>query len=306
MRSGMRVAAMGGIAALVAAGTAACGSGGGSSSGGSHSASAAASANPEQAVQTAYTTSSSQKTAAFRLDETVSAKSSSGSTRNTTITGSGQVDLGTGAFRLSVNPASGGTTTALQSAGMEYVQVPAAQRSQVPGRKPWVSVNLNQVSQAKLGTSFSQLSSLNSDNPAQALGELSAMSSSVTKTGTTTIDGVPVTVYRAEVNLDKVASQLQAKAGTKAAQAIRQEASELGTSTFPVRVWVDAHHLVRQVSTEVPIPASSGSSSGHGTATETITFYGYGGPVQVTPPPTAQTVNITSEVLQQANSSSGG
>ena len=184
--------------------------------------------------------------------------------------------------------------------------MPAAQRNQVPGHKPWLSINLNQVSQARFGASLSQLSSVSGTDPAQALSQLAAVSSQVTKTGAAAIDGVPTTAYRAEENLNKVAARLQARVGTKAAQAIRQEAKKLGTSTLLVQIWVDAHHLVRQIRYQVPIPAASTSGgAGTGTATTTITFTSYGAPVRLTAPPASQTADITSQLVQQAKNSSG-
>jgi len=296
---------MGGAAVLVAAGTAGCGSGGGSHSGGSRPA-AGGPASAVRVVQAAYTASTSQKTATFRLEETISATSSAGSAENVTITGSGQADFAARAFRVSMNSPSGGAVTVLQAGGTEYVQVPAAQRNQVPGRKPWVSVNLNKVSQARLGASFSQLSSVSSDNPARALSELAAVSGNVTRTGTATIGGVTTTAYRARENLRKVAARVQAKAGAKAAEAIRQEARALGTAALPVQVWVDAQHLVRQIRYQVPLPATgSGSSTGKGTASVTITLSGYGATVRLSPPPASQTADITSQLLQQARASTG-
>jgi hypothetical protein len=59
------------------------------------------------------------------------------------------VDFAGGSFNASMNPPSGGSITVLRTGGTEYVQVPAAERNQIPGRKPWVSVNLNKVSQAR-------------------------------------------------------------------------------------------------------------------------------------------------------------
>ena len=176
----------------------------------------------------------------------------------------------------------------------------------IPGHKPWVSVNLDKVSQARFGASLSQLSALSGSNPAQALSQLATVSSQVTRTGAATIGGVPTTGYRAEVNLTKVAARVAAKAGAKAAQAVRQEARALGTSTIPVQIWVDAHHLVRQVRYQLPIPAAStGGPAGTGTATATITFSSYGVPVHLTPPPASQTADITSLVLQQAKNAAG-
>ena len=134
-----------------------------------------------------------------------------------------------------------------------------------------MSINLNTLSQARLGTSFSQIASAGNSNPAQALSQLSAVSDSVTRIGSATVAGVPATEYLAQVSLDKAAARAQAKGGAKAAQTVRLEIKALGTATLPVDVWVDAHHLVRQTRYHVPIPAT-GTSSGSGTATLTISF----------------------------------
>jgi predicted RNA-binding protein YlxR (DUF448 family) len=257
-------------------------------------------------VQAAYTATTNAKTAAFRLDATIRAKSTSGSSQSATITGSGQADFATKAFTVSINAPSGGTIKILLVHGTEYLQVPAAARSQIPGRKAWVSVNLNKVSQAKLGASFSQVAAASSDNPTQVLSQLLAVSSGVSKVGHATVAGVPTTEYRARVSLDKVAAKVQAKEGPRAAQAIRQQIKALGATTVPVQVWVDAHHLVRQIRYQTPIPAAStGGPTGSGTAVLTMTFTSFGTPVQLTPPPASQTTDITNQILQHAKASSG-
>jgi hypothetical protein len=256
-------------------------------------------------VLAAYTATTNAKTAAFRLDAAIQAKSAGGSSQSATITGAGQVDFATKAFTLSVNAPSGGTIKILLVNGTGYLQVPAAARSQIPGHKAWVSVNLNKVSQVKLGATFSQLASAGNDNPAQALSQLSAVSGGVSKVGSAAVAGVPATEYRARVSLNKAAAKVQAKEGAKAAQAVRQEIKALGTATVPVEVWVDAHHLVRQIRYQAPIPAAgAGGPVGSGTAVLTMTFTSFGGPVHLSPPPASQTADITNEVLQQAKASS--
>jgi len=165
----------------------------------------------------------------------------------------------------------------VQADGIEYIQVPPAEQSQVPGQKPWVSVNLNEVSQARLGASFSQLSSVGNDDPTQVLSQLSAVSNRVSSVGTATVAGVPTTQYRA--------------------QAIRQEIKALG-ATLPVDVWIGSHHLVRQISFQAPIPAANASGASGGKVTATMTFTNFGAPVQVSPPPASQTADITSDLLQ--------
>jgi hypothetical protein len=303
MRSGFHAAAAGGVAALSVFGLVACGSGnGGAQPGGTHSA-AAGQSGADQAVQAAYRSTAGEKSAVFRIDETINAAGASGSAENAAITGTGQADLASHAFALTMNVPVGGPVRMLESGGIEYVQVPAAQRGQVPGHKPWESVNINKVSEARLGTSLSQLSSAGTSDPAQALSQLSAVSSQVSKAGTATVAGVPVTGYRAQVSLSKLASQMQAKAGPQAAQAIRQEEQKLGAS-LPVQVWVDSSHLVRQIRFQVPLPSASGAS-GSGTATSTMTFTSFGGPVTITPPPASEVSDITSQVLQRSKAASG-
>jgi hypothetical protein len=299
--SGFRAAAAGGVGALAVFGLVACGSGsGGAQPGGTHS---AGSQGAVQAVQAAYRSTAAVKSAAFRIEETINAVGSGGSAGNAAITGTGKADLARHAFALTMNMPVGGTVQLLESGGIQYLQVPAAERGRVPGHKPWESVDLNKVSQARLGASFSQLSSAGGSDPAQALSQLAAISSQVSKVGTATVAGVPVTEYRARVSLDKLASQMQAKAGPQAAQAIRKEEQKLGSS-LPVQVSVDGNHLVRQIRFQVPLPAANGAS-GSGTATSTMTFTSFGGPVTITPPPPNDVTDITSKVLQRAKAASG-
>lgn len=300
MRPSTRVAAVAGTVVLVTAGAAACGShpAAGRAPGGS--------APAAHAVQAAYRATKQAKTATFRLDAAIQAQSASGSSQRATITGAGQADFATKAFRLSMNAPSGDTVKVLLMHGTEYLQVPAAARSQIPGHKAWVSVNLTKVSQAKLGASFSQVASASTGNPTQALSQLRAVSGRVAKAGHATVASVPATEYRAQVSLDKVAAQVQATEGSKAAQAIRQQIKALHTATVPVQVWVDAHRLVRQIRYQTPIPAAgTGGPTGTGTAVLTMTFTSFGTPVQLTPPPASQTTDITGQLLQHAKASSG-
>lgn len=251
-------------------------------------------------VRAAYVTTVGQKTVRFALTETVHAKSAAGSTEAATVTGDGEADISTHDFAIDVNSPSGGAVRVLQLGPLTYTRVPPAQQSQIPGHKPWVSINLNQVTEAKLGKSFSQLESTENDSPNNLLANLGQVSSRVTKVGTATVNGVATTEYLAEVDLDKVAAKQKAKLGAKAAEQVQQQEQALGTRTLPVRVWIDSHSLIRRLIEQVPIPAASaGATNGSGTATLTMNFLSYGVPLSLSPPPKAQVADITALIVQQ-------
>jgi hypothetical protein len=105
----------------------------------------------------------------------------------------------------------------------------------------------------------------------------------LSRVGHATVAGVPTTGYRAQVDLHKVAARAQAREGAKAAQAIQQETKAMGTATGPVDVWIDAHHLARQIRYQTPILAAGTSGSGKGVLS--MTFTSFGGPAHLTPPP---------------------
>jgi hypothetical protein len=259
------------------------------------------SASAARTVQAAYTATTNTKTANYTLKGTVRSASTGGSAGTQTISGSGQVDFATRAFTGRLNAPSGAITM-LQLNGTEYFQVPAAVRNQIPGHEPWISVNLNKISQAKLGLSFDQLASASNDNPSQVLSQLSGVSDSVDNAGQATLANVPTTKYWARVNLHLVAAKVQAKEGPEAAQAIRQEITALGTATIPVEVWIGPGSVVRQIRYHTPVPAAASSgSAGPGTAVLTMTFTRFGAPVHITPPPGSKTADITREMLQQAD-----
>jgi hypothetical protein len=287
---------MAAAAALVTAGVAACGTSGPGAGQSMRGTAAKGAAAPGHVVQAAYLATTNAKTAAFRLDETIRTANSGGSSRNLTITGSGQADFATRAFTISMNVPMVGAIKMTEVNGTEYIQVPAAERGQIPGHKPWLSLNLNKISQAKLGGPFSQFASASNGNPTQALSQLSAVSSRVSRVGSATVAGVPTTEYRAEVSLAKVAARMRATQGMQAAQAVRQQMKTLHTSTLPVDVWIGAHHLIRQIRYQAPAPAAGSK----GTVVATLTLSKFGVPVHLSPPPASQTTDITNQVIQRA------
>jgi hypothetical protein len=70
----------------------------------------------------------------------------------------------------------------------------------------------------------------------------------------------------------------------------------LGTSTMPVDVWVDAQGLPHRLQFQMPMPKelTSGSGTGNAKMVATEEFYDFGTPVNVSPPPAADTVDALS------------
>ncbi len=108
MARGLRSAVIGGSGVLAAVGLAACGSGGSQAAAaggrypaGWHRPRGAGCVHGEH----------QQKTAAFRLAETVSVKNSAGSAQHASVSGSGDVDFTASSFRVSLNVPSGGSIT---------------------------------------------------------------------------------------------------------------------------------------------------------------------------------------------------
>jgi hypothetical protein len=276
----------------------------GCGSSGSHSATSSSGKGGTGAIlDAAYSNTVSAKTAEFHITEVVSAASSSGSSTHQTITGSGGVNFSDNSFTTTVNSPSGGTVTVLISGTTLYGQVPPADRPQVPGHKPWFSIDLNKLDQAKVGRSYSQLVSANQDNPASALSQLQSVSDRVIPAGSAAIGGASTTAYKATVDLDKVAAQVAAKDGQKAAAQVPQREQTLGAKSIPIEVWIGPGNRVYQYQTVVPVPPSSaGATNGSGTATLTMTLSDFGQPVDTTPPASSQVADVTSQAISQSGS----
>lgn len=278
------------------------------------SAKSSGSGTPANALLAAYQHTMAAKTAKFSLQETVN-DSAGGSSSATTINGNGAISLSGDSANITFSLPSGGALQMRLITPNLYLQVPATDRSQVPGQKPWIQLNLDQVSKAKLGASLSQLSSA-SHSASDELSYLQgAAAGGVRQVGVQTIRGVATTHYNVDVNLNKVA----AKESGAAASAIKKLEGELHSSTLPVQVWVDHQSRVRQLSyaLTVPVPASSSASSTSGTSTSvpagtagqvkvqaTVDYYHFGAPVRVSAPTANQVYDATSQATGAVTSTS--
>jgi hypothetical protein len=264
--------------------------------------SSSAATSPLQAVQSAYASTIGQKTAKLSLVEHLSLNG-----HHITAQGAGVDDFA--GHKIDSTITFAGQQIEVRKVGqILYERLPSAADSGLPGGKPWVSLNLSTLLKHATGTSLSQLAAGQQDDPASILAYLKqASANGLHRLGTASIRGVPATQYSATIDLNKVA----AAEGGKLGAVIRSEVKALGTSTYPLSVWVDHQGLVRQVSYHLSasptasLPGSASGSSLHVTVAATIQFYDFGAPVSVTAPPASQVNDITKVVQGQAVSPLG-
>ncbi len=271
---------------LLGAAVVLAGCGGAASSGGTTTTVATASTAggaPANPVLDAYQRTLAARTASISLDVTVTGTPSG----PTTVDASGQVDFTTGdaAFQMSL-PSIGSLGVRLVKPTI-YMQFPASAGVPLPAGKSWVSINLDSpaVSSA-LGASFSQLTD-SADESTQGLAYLQGVSADgVTTVGPATVRGVATTEYSATIDLTKAAQGRSA-----AVQALLQKLqAKTGMTTLPVSVWIDAQGQIRREVLDESL-TTNGVATG---ATVTIEYFDFGAPVDVTPPPASQTVDISS------------
>jgi hypothetical protein len=254
-------------------------------------------------LRAAYSQTIDAKTAKVTLSESIT--QSNALPLQVTISGAGSVDFDTSNCTLTFSsPQAAGNFSALFVSPNLYVQLPAADKAQLPTGKTWISLNLNTVSEAKLGASLSQLSS-SSQESTQLLSYLQSVSTSgITTVGPATIKGEPTTEYKATIDLTKAADQK-----SPAAQAaIKSLEAQVNATTLPVQVWLDAQGRVRQVSQQLQVSTNSQSSGGttipaaSGSVSTTADYYDFGTPVSVQPPPASQVDDVTNQALAAASS----
>jgi hypothetical protein len=167
-----------------------------------------------------------------------------------------------------------------------YVRFPGgAGGPPLPHGKSWIAVDTG--APAGLGSSLLGPFGGGTD-PADLLASLTAISSSVTRLGTSAIRGVAVTAFRVNIDPAKAAARVPRweRAG------FLEFTRTLGPGAIPVDVWVDGQNLVRRVSLSLHLPGGTGAPAG-AHIVQATDFYDFGVPVRVSAPPAAQIASIS-------------
>ena len=139
------------------------------------------------------------------------------------------------------------------------------------------------------GIDFAALQQMNSSDPSQVLAYLSGVSTGVRTLGREEIDGVATTGYALRVDLRKAARHAPRSVRGRVAESLRTLIAQIGSPHIPTEVWIDDDGLVRRqhMTMEMDIDGTPIAMD----MTMDVTEYGV--EVDVTPPPAADTVDIT-------------
>lgn len=210
------------------------------------------------------------------------------------FSGTGVIDFVRQRFDMAVDlPASAGISGTIEERLIDkvlYLKLPAAV-SAVAGGKSWVRVGTPSI-----GKSGGSLGSL-SQNPADILGSLRSVSSSVTTVGIDYIRGVKTTHYRANIDLAKAAAS-GAKASLDRATIDRYKKA-LGSTLLPVDVYLDSKGLPARFAITVKPAAGSVTASEIGSVAISIDFYNYGtaNPAAIVAPPASEVGTLPTGAL---------
>lgn len=250
----------------------------------------ASKASADTIVRSAAAKTQNAKTA--KISMVVSTQSSG---QNVDVTADGVMDMPKriGELDMSLGQVLPGTIHMIITGDILYMKLPAALASQIPGSKPFVKVDLQQLSQQQ-GVNISALQQ-NPDATAQ-LDMLRGVSNDVHEVGKEQVRGVATTHYQATVDLKKAEGTLT---NPDAKAAMQRSEQILGTSTFPIDVWVDAQGRTRRLNyqmdlSKVTVPNQGSGQKLNGQMKLSMELFDFGTPVNVTAPPADQTSDLSS------------
>ena len=178
-----------------------------------------------------------------------------------------------------------------------YIKIPGGVSGPRLRGKSWIALDAG----ASAGPAGSLLGPFGGGtDPGDLLASLTAISSRVTRVGTTTIRGVPVTGYRVAIDPAKAAARVPR--GQRAG--LLGFAKLLGHGAIPVQVWVDGQNLVRRVQLSLHLPGG-GVPSGSARVMQVTDFYDFGVPVRVSAPPAAEIASMPQFIRAGSSESVG-
>lgn len=279
------------VVVLVSGTAAGCGGSDEGAAPAGRSASGSDPADATRAVRSAYDRTVAADTAKL----TVSSKAVAGG-QSVTAQGRGTVDLARGDSRVTLTSQGSRLEQRLVD-GIVYQKPPASQRGPLPEGRTWTKIDPARLQgSASRGTQVS--------DPVEPFTYLKDVDSGkVREVGTQTLNGTRTTHYRVDVDVAALARGDRARA-----EALRKQ---LGTSSVPLHLWLDDRGRLRQETVTLtlrPLRDSTPTDRAETrvTSTTTLRFDDFGTPVDVTPPPAAQTADMTDRLAGATMSPQAG
>jgi hypothetical protein len=162
-----------------------------------------------------------------------------------------------------------------------YMKSPLFSRALPPG-KSWLDIDLAKTGK-ELG--IGDPTQLGPSDPSQLVQNLRAVSSRVERVGTESVRGVATTHYRAQVELRRLPAVAPRAKREQARRSSARLIQLIGTDSYPIEAWVDAHHLVRRMKLKMAMKIQ-----GH-SLTQDLTFelFDFGPKHRIKAPPADQT-----------------
>ena len=155
--------------------------------------------------------------------------------------------------------------------------------SALPAGKAWLDIDLAKTGK-QLGIGDPTQFGASSD-PSQLVQTLRAVSSRVERVGTESVRGVATTHYRARVELRRLPAVAPPSKRAQARRSSVRLIQLIGTDSYPIEAWVDAHHLIRRMKFKMSMKIQ-----GH-SLTQDMTFelFDFGPKHRIKAPPADQT-----------------
>lgn len=249
-----------------------------------------------ETVQVAYRETAAEQTAKTFFEMTTTSPAAgpqNGGQAPMTFTmrGQGVMDFSGAASSVTTEMFGMGSFEVRQIENTVYMKMPKDFVAQMPGAKPWVEADLEDLYGQQSGSVPGQMEMGKPQDPTRQLEYLRGVSDSVEKVGTERVRGTQTTHYRAMIDLKKAA----AEEGAEAQEAQDEVVEKLGTDKLPVEVWLDDQNRVRRFALDLNVPAPENAASPNASPEDATMrtqmvaeYYDFGTSVDVQAPPPDQ------------------
>ena len=204
-----------------------------------------------------------------------------------TTSGEGVFDLDARRGEMTMNVVGPGNPGGMAMEGVFdgttiYMKFPPEIASQMPGGKPWLSMDLQAVGEQE-GLDFNALMQSGSSDPTQTLHYLRGAAGDIETVGEEEIRGTTTTHYKATIDYDKVAEQAPADVRDGMERNVEVIKEWLGDDSAPIEVWIDEDGLARRM--EMSLEYAAGPAAGTELSMSMDLFdFGVEADIQVPPP----------------------